>query len=310
MKNRRPCVCIAVFIGSLLLDPGVKTEAQVKRTVTSKTLTLGVVHHSAPEPVAKQFRPLAEYTSRKLAPGGEIKGIVIVAENIARLIELIGRAEIDFYLESPFPTYLVNRSGIGKIILRRWKGGRDEYRGVIFRRKERRIDRLEDLRGKIIAFEDAGSTSGYFLPKLLLLEKKFQVTERPSLSAKVSGSEIGYVFAGSEKSVVQLVREGKVAAGAISDDDYAHLDETSKAGLAVLVESASLPRHLLSVRASLPEAVTKLIKEILLSMHQNSEGENILRQTDGTTKFDTLPGGEEAFRRKLNDLYGLRGEKK
>jgi len=45
-------------------------------------------------------------------------------------------------------------------------------------------------------------------------------------------------------------------------------------------------------------------------MHQDDEGQKILRQTDGTTKFDTLPEGEEAFRRKLNDLYHLRGEKK
>jgi len=51
-------------------------------------------------------------------------------------------------------------------------------------------------------------------------------------------------------------------------------------------------------------------REILLSMHQDDEGQKILRQTDGTTKFDTLPGGEEAFRRKLNDLYHLRGETK
>jgi len=64
------------------------------------------------------------------------------------------------------------------------------------------------------------------------------------------------------------------------------------------------------VRRNLPEAVIKRLKEILLSMHLDDEGQKILRQTDGTTKFDTLPGGEEAFRRKLNDLYHFRGEKK
>jgi phosphonate transport system substrate-binding protein len=106
------------------------------------------------------------------------------------------------------------------------------------------------------------------------------------------------------------VREEKVAAGAISNEDYASLDETSRASLAVLVESGSVPRHLVSVRRNLPEAVIQRLREILLSMHQDDEGQKILRQTDGTTKFDTLPGGEEAFRRKLNDLYHLRGEKK
>jgi phosphonate transport system substrate-binding protein len=310
VEKRLPCVYVALLIGSLLLIAGAKTEAQVKQTVSIKRLTLGVVHQSAQEPVGKHFRPLAEYTARKLAPTGEIKGTVIVADNISRLTELIGRGEVDFYMESPFPTYLINRSGTGKLLLRRWKGGKDEYRGVIFTSRAGRINRLEDLRGKMIAFEDPGSTSGYFLPKLLLFEKRFPVTERPDLSAKVSSGEIGYIFAGSEKTVVQLVREEKVAAGAISNDDYASLDETSRAGLAVLAESAAVPRHLVSVRRNLSEEVTKRLKETLLSMHQDDEGQKILRQTDDTTKFDTLPGGEEAFRRKLNDLYRLRSEKK
>jgi phosphonate transport system substrate-binding protein len=162
----------------------------------------------------------------------------------------------------------------------------------------------------MIAFEDPGSTSGYFLPKLLLLEKGFRVAEKPDLSAKVLAGEIGYIFAGSETNVVKLVREEKVVAGAISNDDYASLDETSKARLSILVESGSVPRHLVSVRRNLPEAVITRLREILLSMDQDDEGQKILRQTDGTTKFDALPGGEEAFRRKLNDLYHLRGEKK
>jgi phosphonate transport system substrate-binding protein len=310
VEKRLHCVYVAFLIVTLLLIAGPKTEAQVKQTVSIKALTLGVVYQNAPQRVAEHFRPLVEYAAGKLAPTGEIKSSVIVANSVSQLIELVERAQVDFYLESPFPTYLINRTGTGRLLLRRWKGGMSEYRGVIFTSKASRITRLEDLRGKMIAFEDPGSTSGYFLPKLLLLEKRFQVAEKPDLSAKVLGGEIGYIFASSEKNVVKLVREEKAAAGAISNDDYASLDEASKAGLAVLVESGSVPRHLVSVRRNLPEAVIKRLKEILLSMHLDDEGQKILRQTDGTTKFDTLPGGEEAFRRKLNDLYHFRGEKK
>jgi phosphonate transport system substrate-binding protein len=106
------------------------------------------------------------------------------------------------------------------------------------------------------------------------------------------------------------VLQQKVAAGAISNDDYASLDETSKASLSILVESRSLPRHLVSVRRNLSEAVVKRLKEILLSMDQDDEGQKILRQTDNTTKFDMLPGGEEEFRRKLINLYRPRGGRK
>ena len=310
MEKRLSWVYVAFLIVTLLFITGPKTEAQVKQTVSIKALTLGVVYRSAPERVADHFRPLVEYAARKLAPTGEIKSIVKVAANTDQLIELVERAQVDFYLESPFPTYLINRTGTGRLLLRRWKGGVSEYRGVLFTSKASRITGLEDLRGKMIAFEDPGSTSGYFLPKLLLFEKRFRVVEKPDLAAKILGGEIGYIFASSQKSVVKLVREEKVAAGAISNEDYASLDETSKAQLSMLAESGSVPRHLVSVRRNLPEAVIKRLTEILLSMHQDDEGQKILRQTDGTTKFDTLPGGEEAFRRKLNDLYHLRGEKK
>jgi len=183
MAKRLPCVYVAFLSVMLLLIAGPKTEAQVKQTVSIKALTLGVVYQSAPQRVAEHFRPLVEYAARKLAPTGEMKSTVLVADNTSQLIEFIERAQVDFYLESAFPTYLVNRSGTGKLLLRRWKGGMSEYRGVIFTSKASRITRLEDLLGKMIAFEDPGSTSGYFLPKLLLLEKRFRVAEKPGLAA-------------------------------------------------------------------------------------------------------------------------------
>jgi hypothetical protein len=45
-------------------------------------------------------------------------------------------------------------------------------------------------------------------------------------------------------------------------------------------------------------------------MDKHEEGRKILRQTDNTSKFDTLPGGEEEFRRKLMDLYRPRAGKR
>jgi len=41
----------------------------------------------------------------------------------------------------------------------------------------------------------------------------------------------------------------------------------------------------------------------LLSMSQDEEGRTIMLQTDNTTRFDLLPGGEEAVRRKLIETF-------
>ena len=103
--------------------------------------------------------------------------------------------------------------------------------------------------------------------------------------------------------LVDLVLRKKVAAGAFSNDDYATLDGNKKSEIAILAETASLPRHLVSVRKDLPPRSPKLWRKSLLSMDQNSEGRSILQKADGTTKFDALPGGELAVRQRLLDIY-------
>ena len=302
MKAPSHRISVALFIVTLLFTI-VNAQAQTKQ---NKTLTLGVVFQGAREPVEEHFRPFVDYAARKLSPSGDTKGIVAVAPSAGQMMKLLEEKQIDFYMESPYPTYLINRLGAAKLLLRRWKGGIAEYRSLIFTNKESGIARLEDLRGKIIAFEDPGSTSGYFLPKLFLLKKGFSVVEKPGVGAKVSAREIGYIFADTDKNMVNLVLQKKVAAAAFSSDDFTNVDDPSKASISILGETESVPRHLVSVRKDLPEPVVKRLKEILLSMHQNEEGQKILRQTDGTTKFDPLPGGEETVRRKLVELYRLR----
>jgi phosphonate transport system substrate-binding protein len=308
MRKPSLLVSTALFVATLLLAI-VRAEAQTKQTLTTKPLTLGVVFQGPRQPLEEHFRPLVDYVAGKLSSTGETKGMVIVAPTPGQMMKLLDEKRVDFYMESPYSTYLINRLGAARLLLRRWKGGLGEYRSLIFTSKESKVKRLDDLRGKIIAFEDPGSTSGYLLPKLFLLKKGFSVTEKPDLGSKVSSREIGYIFGNTSKDMVNLVLQEKVAAGAFSTDDHAGLEHKSKTLISILSETESVPRHLVSVRKDLPEPVVKHLKEILLSMDQNEEGQKILRQTDGTTKFDLLPGGEEMVRRKLVELYRPRGSK-
>ena len=303
MEKRFHHISIAFFVATLLLASIVKPEAQTKQTASAKPLTLGVVFQDPRAPLEEHFRPLVDYAARKLTPTAETKGMVVVAPTPGQMMKLLEEKRVDFYMESPYATYLINRLGAAKLLLRRWKGGLAEYRSLIFTNKGTAIARLDDLRGKIIAFEDPGSTSGYFLPKLFLLKKGFSVVEKPSAGAKVSDREIGYIFADTYKNITSLVLQNKTAAGAFSNDDFASLDDTAKASISILGESESVPRHLVSVRKDLSEPVAKRLKEILVGMNQNDAGQKILRETDDTTKFDSLPGGEEMIRRKLVELY-------
>ncbi len=285
----------------------IECSAQTQ-TKSTNTLVLGVVFQGAAQPVQAHFRPLIEYVAHKFSSTTETKGMIIVAPTAGQMIKLLEEKRVDLYMESPYPTYLINRLGAARLLLRAWKGGMAEYRSLIFTNKQSGVTDPKELRGKIIAFEDPGSTSGYFLPKLFLLKKGFSMSEQASPESKISAGEIGYIFANTSNDVVRLVLQKKVTAGAFSTDDYAALEDKDKPLISILAETESVPRHLVSVRKDLPETVVNRLKSILLAMDRDKEGQQILKQTDNTTRFDALPGGEEMVRRKLVELYRPRSQ--
>ena len=285
----------------------IECSAQTQ-TKSTNTLVLGVVFQGTAQPVEAHFRPLIEYVAHKFSSTTETKGMIIVAPTAAQMIKLLEEKRVDLYMESPYPTYLINRLGAARLLLRAWKGGMAEYRSLIFTSKQIGVTDPKELRGKIIAFEDPGSTSGYFLPKLFLLKKGFSMSQQASPESKISAGEIGYIFANTSNEVVRLVLQKKVTAGAFSTDDYAALEDKDKPLISILAETESVPRHLVSVRKDLPETVVNRLKSILLAMDQDKEGQQILKQTDNTTRFDSLPGGEEMVRRKLVELYRPRSQ--
>ena len=292
----------ALFFFDIVL--GAHALGQARNTVEAKTITLGIVSPTNQKQIEEHFRAFTLYVAKKLSAAPPIEGRVVVAPTQSGLANLMIERKVDFYMESPYPTYLINNVyGAGKLLLRRWKGGMAEYYAVVFTSKGGEIKRLEDLRGKIIAFEDPGSTSGHFLPKFLLSRKGFKLSEKTKIEPNVPAGEIGYIFAYSQKKLADLVLTKQVAAGAFSNDDYATLDEKKKSEITILAETDRLPRHLVSVRKDLPPGLADRLEKILLSMDKDPEGRRILKKTDGTTKFDALPGGELAMRQRLLDTF-------
>src|SRR4030095_16717929 len=88
-------------------------------------------------------------------------------------------------------------------------------------------------------------------------------------------------------------------AGAVSDDDLARLEQSQRADIASLAQTPPLPRHFISVRKDFAPALVDRLEKVLLAMHENEQGQRILKKTDDTTKFDRLPEGEAGLRRRL-----------
>jgi phosphonate transport system substrate-binding protein len=277
---------------------------QTPATVKPRTLSLGIVTEFNRAQIAGNFQDFVRYLAARLGAGSDIEGKVVIAPTPFQLARLIEQKKVDFYMESPYPTYLVNDvHGVARLLLRRWKGGMAEYRSLIFTKKNGEINRLEDLRGKVVVFEDPESTSGHFLPRSFLTRMGFKFIDKSRFDPYASPTDIGYLFAYSQEKLVYWVLSQKAAAGAFSDDDYARLDEKRKSDITILAQTERLPRHLLSVRKDFAPALADRLEKTLLSMHEDDQGRRILKKADNTTKFDALPEGQAGLRRRLSEIF-------
>src|SRR4029434_5554032 len=194
---------------------------QAPERVQAQTVSLGIVSEINQSLIADHFSVFVRYIAGKLSSASDIEGKVVIAPTPFQLARLIEQKRVDFYMDSPYPTYLVNDvQGVAKLLLRRWKGGMAEYRSLIFTKRNGEINRLEDLRGKSFAFEDPESTSGHFLPRHFLTRKGFRFADKSRFDPYAAPTDIGYLFANSQEKVIDWVLSKKVAAGAFSDDDY------------------------------------------------------------------------------------------
>jgi phosphate/phosphite/phosphonate ABC transporter binding protein len=278
--------------------------AQAREPIDLKTLSLGLVSESHRKEIEEHFQDFVRYLARQLASGPEITGKVVVAATPFDLAKLLEQRKVDFYMESAYPTYVINSvHGAGKLLLRRWKSGLAEYYSVIFTKRDSGVKRLEDLKGKTFVFEDGGSTSGYLLPKLFMQRQGLKLTEKGRFNVDGATTDVAYFFARSQQKLVEAVLAKQAAAGAFSNDDFGALEEKKKADIVALAQTDRLPRHLLSVRSDLAPGLVSRLEKVLLAMDDDPEARKILQKTDGTTKFDMLPGGETAMRRRLLDSF-------
>ncbi len=226
-----------------------------------QTLVLGDVSGNAAWSI-EHFSPLAEYLAENLSDYGYTSGRVIVSSDLETMMGYLESGEVDIYFDSPYPSLEVYEK-IGAIpLLRRWKSGVSEYHTVIVTLKGGEIEDLDDLMGKMIAYDHPASTSGYLLPT-----------------------------AYGEETEAAWVIKGKVAAAAFSNGDLEDLHVEQQEQLTTLAQTPSVPRNIVLAWPGMDEKLQSRIIELLLELHQTPEGTAILETFENTSKFDSLPWG-------------------
>lgn len=278
MKARLSLWGILFFFISLLF---------VVRTAWGTPIHVGTISEEAVAEMRK-FLPFAAYLAKELGSQGIDQGKVVIAKNIPQMAAFMKQGKVDLFIDSPFPSLAVGRLSGSRFLLRRWKKGIGEYHTVIFAKQDTNFNQLDDLKGKMIAFEEPFSSSGYMLPKMVLLQRGYKLAPKSDASEPVAAGEIGYLFSRADENTMMWVLMGKVAAGTMDNKNYKEEARASLNSLKIIDKTFSIPRQIVSYRADLPTKLVDRIKEILMKMDQSEAGKKTLQQFEKTTKFDEL----------------------
>ncbi len=283
-----------------------ETEAFAQEVSTNRKnrLVIGRVSDN-PKKHYKRVKAIVDYAATKLKDFGITEGAVLLCKNNEEVIKYLNEGKIDWVTETPFSAIIYANNCDVEIALRRWKKGVAEYKCVFFAQNESKIKSLDDLKGKKIAFEDQGSTSAYFWPKLILMETGFDLIELHSPKQAFSNDKTGYLFAGGELNISAWVYKGLADAGAFSNLDWDDIDDTPyayKENLKLIYQSKPFPRAVELFSNRMKPELKNRIKEILLNAHNDPEAKEALTIYSKTTKFDKIT---EDIKTKLKEMEFL-----
>jgi phosphonate transport system substrate-binding protein len=185
-----------------------------------------------------------------------------VASDYAGVVEALRNRHVDLAFVHPVGYVLANREAGCQILVRDIWQGRVEYTARFYVRKESGIQRVEDLRGKTVAFVDPASSSGYIYPMVLLVKQGLVRNRDPKTFFKDA------LFAGTHDAALRAVLQGRVDAAASFDKaPELHLkDPALVARLGFVGETPPIPEAGICARPGLPADALARVKKALLAM--------------------------------------------
>ncbi len=237
----------------------------------------------------KDRQGFVDYIAEKLAPLGITGGRILVVDKVGQLARALREGKVDLFHDSVVPTMVVSKWSGSIPILRQWKYEEAEYYSVILVKKDSGINTLSDLKGKVIAFDEPHSTSAHVLPRMLLVENKLKLIAVVA-PARPDPDTVGFIHS-SDDNAPHLIAIGKVDAAGTSHREFQILRPEIRDKLKIIASSRSVPRQIISIRKDLDPKIVAALREILINMDKNPEGQAVLKGQQSTTKIDEIPPG-------------------
>ena len=166
------------------------------------------------------------------------------------------------------------------LLLEVYHSGNPTYHSSIWVRRDGSAEKLEDLKGKTIAFADQVDMSGHLLPRDVFSRAGLLRGNRPE------GEFFKQVyFAGGDEQAIRAVLNGFVEAAGISQYAYLLLRPEERELVKTIADSIESPAHLIMARKGLSMEIREKLKEALLALDWKKPADKVI----------------------LDKLYGVRG---
>lgn len=287
--TRRHLVLTAFVLLTCLALPATMAAAQA-RTATEpaappRILRVALVPELDIFQQKSRYQPLFDYLGTALG----IRFEPLVLSRFGSLIDDFTELELDaaFFGSLTGATAIKN---LGMIPLARpqFTDGPSSYYGMLFVRKQSDIHQAADMQGKKMVFVDRATTAGYLFPL-----DYFQQNGIEDYTSWFGA----YYFAGTHEDAILEVLKGYADVGVAKSTIFYRLARTNPQildDLQILASSPHFPENSFGVRGDLPEELVILLREQLLTMHQNPAGRAVLEAMEvqrflQTTREDYLP---------------------
>lgn len=231
------------------------------------TFKIAVGAMISPKETFVSYRQLLDYISGKL--GREVE--LVQRKTYQEINELLGQGQIDLAFICSGP-YVTGKEKYGfELLAVPQVQGSHSYLSYLIVNKESPFNRLEDLRGRVFAFTDPNSNSGKLVPTYWLK----QMGERPET---FFGKTIyTYSHDNSTLAVARALVDG-AAIDSLIWEYYHHKNPVFTARTRIIKKSDPYGIPPLVASKNLSRELKARIRQLLLSMHEEPEGERILKE--------------------------------
>jgi len=218
---------------------------------------LGYVPVAGSDEPNDPFPLVGKYLSREL----KIEVKMTPLENYLAVINGLRRRTLEGALLGPNAYVEAAEFGnLQPLVMELYYPGKRGYQSVLITRNGSDVRRLEDARGKVLAFTEPDSASGFLIPMLHFVR---------DLEVAPAGFASKVVFAGGHGAVAQGVFKNTYAVGATNEVDLARAVEELHLRMEdfrVLWTSPMIPGSPYCVRRDLPESLKSALSRALLNL--------------------------------------------